>query len=143
MSRSVIWDANRLVLYLPAAALTLADIDGSREKGITNQAEKFLNSSKATFNKRPGDFVWQIRDLGTNTRAFATWCQNHNIDCEMCVVQDVYGKKNEEEYWEDLGDYDEAGRRYCSMFEDLSQEEYDEWVSSVGSKENFRTVLSE
>ena len=143
MTRDQLWGADRAVLYLPAATQTLDEIDGSRESGITNEAEKFLGSPRTAWDKHPEDYLWQIRHLGSNTRAFATWCQNEEVDFEMLIVQDIYKKANEDDYWDDTGEYNEAGRKYNEMFAALSREGYEEWIDSVADRDGFRLVLGD
>lgn len=140
MGRERIWNADRFVLYLPVATKTLTDIDGSREKEIRNATKKFLSSPEATADKRPEDYVWQIRGLSTNTRAFATWCQNTAANAEAFVVLDIYEKSNEEDYWADIDTYNEHGEQYHRTFNSLAPEEFDDWVEQVSQREGIEVV---
>lgn len=143
MSRQRIWGADRLVLYLPAATQALASIDGSRENEITNAAEKFLDSPETAWDKRREGYIYQIRDLGTSTRAFATWCQNPEIECEAFVVMEIYRKRNEDDYWGDKREYAREAQQYQEQFADFSRAEYDQWVEALPEREDHRVVVGE
>lgn len=126
-----LWGGDRLVLYLEAPVLTLDDVDGSRRDGIRTATETFLDSPESAFDKYPGQFIGHIRHLDTKMRAFATWCQNESVGCELCVVHEIYRKDNEDAYWRDLDDYDEAGGEFARQFRSLSPERYDEWLEEM------------
>jgi hypothetical protein len=130
---SRIFGADRIVVYLPAATETLKALDGSREKGIRDAIEGFLDSPESVFNKHPREYIGQIRDLDTNTRAFASWCQNQTLDKELCVVHEVYQKKNEGEYWGEINDLNENGSEFSGAFVGLIKSEYGPWRDKVAS----------
>lgn len=136
-----LFGAERLVLYLPAAVVTLQDLDGSRENRICKQAEKFLKSPASTFDKHPKEYVGQIKDRNAKTRAFATWCQNPSISKEACIVHDIYRKRNEAHFWRDIGDYNESGEEYFEKFSQLDATSYDEWKNKIKSASG--TLVSE
>lgn len=123
-----LWDARRLILYLPAAKKSLDDLDGSRESDIRKEARNFLRSPSTAFSKHPRDYVSQIKHRPSKTRGFATWCQNDRIIVELCVVHDIYRKENEDEYWRDIRDYDERGEQYVEQFESLTEAEFNDMV---------------
>jgi hypothetical protein len=135
-----LWGADRFVLYLQAAVVALDDIDGSREKGIRNTTEKFLDSPGSTFDKYRGGYIGHIRDLDTKMRAFGTWCQNQQIDCEVCIVHDIYKKRNESAYWRDLEDYDRAGGEYATQFESLTTDTYEKWLRKLRTTDDVLLV---
>lgn len=139
-SDSRLFGAERLVVYLPAACYTLQDIDGSKEKGIRNKTEQFVDSPESTFDKQPREFVGQIRHLNTNVRAFATWCQNEQLDMELCVVHEIYKKKNESEYWNDIDDLDEAGEEFANRFSKLDDEDYNLWMQKLRTDDSIVLV---
>ena len=64
-------------------------------------------------------------------RAFATWCQNSDLDRELSVVHQIYRKKNESAYWEDVNGLNEEGEKFASMFQDLTEERFQKWESKV------------
>lgn len=134
-----IFGSKRYVLYLEAATQTLSDIDGSRQKGIRQAVEKFLSSPASAFDKQVSGcrYVWQIRHLSTNTRAFATWCQNKPANAELCVVLDMYDKKNEVEYFDDIDAYNKEGGRFDSNFSELDTEEINHWVESLKNESDI------
>lgn len=139
---SRIWDARRLILYLPAAKASLDDLDGSRESDIRKEALNFLRSPSTAFSKHPRDYVSQIKHRPSKTRGFATWCQNDDIDVELCVVLDIYRKENEDEYWRDIRDYDEWGEQYTAQFETLSEAEFQDMVERF-REDSSMIVVSE
>lgn len=135
-----IWDGRRVILYLPAAKASLDDIDGSRESDIRKEAQYFLRSPSTAFSKHPRDYVGQIKHRPSKTRGFATWCQNDDIDVELCVVHDIYRKKNEDEYWKDIRDYDEQGERYAAQFETLTEAEFLDMMERFRDDSNMLVV---
>lgn len=135
-----LWGADRVVLYLESPLSALKDLDGSREQDFRAEARKFLDSPAAAFDKHPSDYVGHIRELGSKTRAFATWCQNPAIDRELCVVHDIYRKTNESKYWPDLEDYDAAGQEFATKFQELDSEEYDDWLNSLKANSEIEVV---
>jgi hypothetical protein len=137
-----LWGADRVILYLEAAVKTLDDLDGSREQKFRTEARKFLDSPSTVFDKHPADYIGHIRHLNTNTRGFATWCQNDNLGCELCIVHEVYKKSNEGDYWSDLYDYNEAGEEFEVRFQQLDPGQYDEWVTSLQEDNGVIVVLS-
>lgn len=137
-----IFGAQRVILYLPAAVKTLHDLDGAREKGIKTSAEKFLNSPESAFDKHPKEFVSHVRNLNTNTRAFGTWCQNRTVDSELCVVQDIYRKTNEDAFWRDIDDYNDQGKDYFGKFKQLDKVSYQEWLDKVSNDSSTKVVKS-
>lgn len=126
-----LWGADRLILYLEGPVITLTELDGAREQDIRNKTRKFLDSPAAAFDKHPADYIGHIRALNANIRAFATWCQNTNLNRELCVVHEIYRKKNESAYWPDLDDYNKAGGEFASSFRDLTTEKYDDWIEQL------------
>lgn len=137
-----LWGADRIVLYLEAPVLALEDLDGSREQKFRAEAQKFLDSPAAAFDKHPSDYIDHIRELNSKTRAFATWCQNQAIDRELCVVHEIYRKKNEAKYWDDLEDYDAEGQQFASKFQELTSDEYDKWLESLKADSEIEVVTS-
>lgn len=137
-----IWGADRVVLYLEGPVRTLDELDGSREQAFRAEVRKFLDSPAATFDKHPADYVGHVRELGSKTRGFATWCQNRELERELCVVHEIYRKQNEKEFWADLGDYDAEGRTFATKFGQLTRGRYDEWLESVRSRSGVEVVTS-
>lgn len=140
MARQRIWGADRRVVYLPVATETLSDLDGSREKEIRRAAKKFISAPESAADKRPADYVWHIRDLGTKTRAFGTWCQNEAIEAEVFIVLEVYKKENEEPYWDDLAVYNEDGQRYDETFNSISEGEFSDWLGQIEQRVGIEVV---
>jgi hypothetical protein len=135
-----IFGAGRLVVYLPAATLALEDLDGSREQAIRRKAKKFLKSPESAFDKHPRDYIGHIRDLDTKTRAFATWCQNEDIQVEICLVHDIYRKENERDYWIDVDAYNNEGEGFDEEFQKLSKGEFDSWVQEKTNDDSVVVV---
>ena len=125
-----LWGADRAVLYDRNAVTTLAELDGSRRIGIRQQLEKFLDSPSRAFDKSVGSFVHQARHLDSNTRAFATWCQNKAASRELCVVHTVYRKKNEKHYFGKLDEVNEVGRRWVAEVGDQTAADFDAAIDS-------------
>lgn len=136
-----IFGAKRYILYLEAATQTLSAIDGSRRQGIKQATEKFLSSPESAFDKQVSgySYVWQIRHLRTNTRAFATWCQNKSANAELCVVLDMYDKKNEADYFAGISEYNDEGKQFDVKFSDLNGEEVRRWAHSM--KDESEVIL--
>lgn len=137
-----LWGADRAILYLEAPVRALDDLDGSREQEFRAEARKFLDSPATTFDKHPAEYVGHIRELGSKTRGFATWCQNRRLDRELCVVHEIYRKENEAQYWSDLQAYDEAGHEFAVKFRDLDSNEYSEWTDSMRATPGVELVTS-
>lgn len=135
-----IFGAGRLVVYLPAAMEALEGLDGSREQSIRKQAEKFISAPESAFDKHPREYVSHIRHLDSNTRAFATWAQNTTLDRELCVVHEIYRKKNEDLYWADIEDLNERGAEFASGFEELNESDFDGWISKIESSDEVVVV---
>jgi hypothetical protein len=137
-----LWGADRAILYLEASVMALDDLDGSREQDFRAETRKFLGSPAAAFDKHPTDYISHIRELGSKTRGFATWCQNQELNCELCVVHDIYRKENEKKYWPDLKKYDAAGKQFASAFQELDSEKYDTWIDAKRADSNLEIVIS-
>lgn len=112
----MLFGADRAVYYLPAAKNSLHEIDGSRESGIRQSVEKFLSSPDSAFDKSIHAHLRQARDLETNTRAFATWCQDEDRGRELCVVHDIYRKRNESEYFAKKDEFNREGASFKQEF---------------------------
>ena len=138
-----LWGADRLILYLEAPVRALEDLDGSREQDFRAEARKFLDSPAAAFDKHPTDYVSHIRELGSKTRAFATWCQNPTLNSELCVVHEVYRKDNESEFWPDLEDYNSEGQDFAAKFRQLESDQYDAWKKKLAQSPEVEVVTSE
>jgi hypothetical protein len=138
-----IWGADRVVLYLEGPTQALNDLDGSREQDFRTEVRKFLDSPAAAFDKHPADYIGHIRELGSKTRGFATWCQNEKLNRELCVVHEVYKKENESEYWPHLEGYDDEGRKFARKFGRLDSTKYEKWISSLHSASDKETVMSD
>lgn len=136
-----IFGAERHVLYLEAAKQALDDIDGSREKAIRSSVEKFQSSPASAFDDHPGEFFGKIRDLDTNTRAFATWCQNHSADAELCVVQVIYKKTNEDEIWAKQSVFNREGRKFTEGIQEMNPGGYEDYID--GARNNPDLLLVE
>jgi hypothetical protein len=137
-----IFGADRGVLYLEASVSTLEDLDASREQGITTATEQFLDSPGGTFNKTIDSCLWQVRDLNTNTRAFATWCQNEAHSVELCIVHYVYKKKNESEAFRQQAAFNDAGEEFQELIAEQNISEYRDWKSKIRNSENYRVSFS-
>lgn len=120
----MIFGAERTVLYLESATKALDNIDGSREKAIKQSIENFLSSPDSAFNKSLDSHIHQVRDLNTNTRAFATWCKNEEISKELCVVHVIYRKRNQDDFFARLTQYNSSGKDFKAMFKHLDENEY-------------------
>lgn len=137
-----LWGADRAILYLEASVKAVDDLDGSREQDFRAEARKFLDSPAAAFDKHPADYVGHIRELGSKTRAFATWCQSQELDRELCVVHEIYRKENEKQYWQSLDEYDKEGQKFATKFRELSTDQYDEWVASLRAAPGIELITS-
>jgi hypothetical protein len=137
-----LWGADRLILYLEGPVTTLTELDGAREQDIRNKTRKFLDSPAAAFDKHPTNYIGHIRALNSNTRAFATWCQNTELTRELCVVHEIYRKKNESAYWPDLDDYNKAGEEFASSFRGLTVEKYDSWIEQLHTACDIEVLTS-
>ncbi|WP_135823366.1 hypothetical protein [Halorussus ruber] len=135
--------ADRAILYLEAPVMTLADLDGSREQDFRSEARKFLDSPAAAFDKHPDDYVGHIRELGSKTRGFATWCQSPEMNRELCVVHEIYRKENESDFWPDLEDYNAEGQTFATKFDELESDSYGEWIDSLRSRSGVEVVTNE
>lgn len=138
-----IWGADRVVLYLEGPVRTLDDLDGSREQDFRTETRKFLDSPATAFDKHPADYVGHIRELGSKMRGFATWCQNQDLERELCVIHEIYRKKNEKEFWADLEEYNAEGREFATKFGQLGPGRCDEWLNSVRSRSGVEVVTSD
>lgn len=138
-----LWGAERAILYLEGPAMTLDDLDGSREQDFRAEARKFLDSPAVAFDKHPADYVGHIRELGSKTRGFATWCQNRELSRELCVVHEIYRKENESDFWPDLEDYDTEGQTFATKFGELEAAKYGEWIESLQSRSGVEVITSE
>lgn len=130
----MLFGAQRAVLYLEAANKSLNDLDGSQRKGIRQSVEKFISSPDKAFNKSVDSFTHQSRDLGTNTRAFATWCESKSLNRELCVVHTIYRKKNENKYFAELTQYNKKGREFSEQFDSLTKKTYSQWEDKMKNK---------
>ena len=139
----MLFGAQRAVLYLEAANETLNNLDGSRRKGIRQSVEKFTSSPDKAFNKSVDSFIHQSRDLGTNTRAYATWCASKALSRELCVVHTIYRKKNENKYFAELPLYNEQGREFSEQFDSLSKQTYPEWEEKMKSRSGVLFVTGD
>lgn len=119
------------------------DLDGSREQDFRAETRKFLDSPAAAFDKHPADYVGHIRELGSKTRGFATWCQNRELKAELCVVHEIYRKSNESAFWPDLEEYDAEGKEFATQFDQLGRGQYDGWLESLRSRSGVETVTSD
>lgn len=136
-----IFGADRVVLYLENPTITLSgDLDGSKAKGIRKKTEQFIDSPESAFDKHPKEYVGQIRHLDTKMRAFATWCQNEELLRELCVVQEIYRKSNEKQFWRDIDDYNEWGNEYFDAFSSLDPDDFDAWMARIGSSDDVIVV---
>lgn len=135
-----LFGADRAVLYLEVATKVLCELDGSKENAIRGAIEQFKKSPKGAFNKHPAEFVGQIRHLDTNTRAFATWCQNEVCSAELCVVQTIYRKSNEDKFFARLQNYNSEGQQYADGIAQLDQDEYDAYLGEHRQKTGVRLV---
>lgn len=136
-----IFGADRLVLYLEDAVDALDSLDGSREQRITSAVEKFLDSPESTFDKTVDSHVWQVRDLNTNTRALATWCQNTTVDAELCVVHLIYQKTNERHAFAHRSEFDTEGEAFQERFSGLDSQDYSSWKSQMEHRNGVRLRL--
>lgn len=132
-----LFGADRVVVYLPVAVQSLADLDGSREQRIRSKIEQFLDSPGGAFEKHPREYVSQVKDRNSKTRAFATWCQNETLGRELSVVHDIYKKSNEGEYWHDIDDLNEDGEEFARMFADLSDKEHEQWMEKISLSSDY------
>lgn len=135
-----LWGADRLILYLEGPVNTLAELDGSREQDIRNEMRKFLDSPASAFDKHPADYIGHIRELGSKTRAFGTWCQNSNLNRELCVIHEIYRKRNESDFWPDLENYNGEGKDFATSFRRLSVEQYDHWTEQLQSASDIEVI---
>jgi len=139
----MIFGADRAVLYLEKPVETLDAIDGSRSQGIRRVVEKFLDSPDSTFHKSVGAHLHQARDLGTNTRAFCTWCVDEDASRELCVVQAIYGKGDESRYFDMVDGFDDDGAEWKQQFQELPNGRYNEWAESIEADDNLILVRSD
>lgn len=137
-----IFGADRGVLYLEAPVSALDDLDTSREQGITTATEQFLDSPGGTFDKTIDSSLWQVRDLNTNTRAFATWCQNEELDIELCVIHLVYKKTNESGAFAQRERFNTAGEEFQEMIAEQTKSEYTKWKSKIQDHLQYRVRFS-
>ncbi len=124
----MLFGAERAVYYLESPTATLEELDGSAKKGIRQSTEKFLDSPDSAFNKDILSHLQQVRHLKSNTRAFATWCQDEESNRELCVVQAIYKKGNQSAYFSHDRTYNKEGKQWKSRFSQLNDEEYQNWV---------------
>lgn len=131
MERGRLFGTDRAVYYLQAATQTLTALDGSREQAIRSTLEKFLSSPSTAFDKQIAPHVHQARDLNTNTRAFATWCQDRDAGRELCVVHAIYRKRNEAEYFTEKPTFNDQGEEWYSQFLGLTDADYAEFCETM------------
>lgn len=137
-----IFGADRGVLYLEASVSTLENLDTSREQGITTATEQFLDSPKGAFDKSIDSSLWQVRDLNTNTRAFATWCQNQELSIEMCIVHLVYKKTNESDAFAQRSKFNTAGEEFQNLIAEQTDSKYTEWKTKIKDHPEYRVTFS-
>jgi len=137
-----LFGADRVVAYLPEAVDSLADLDGSRESRIRSKIEGFKDSPAGAFEKHPREHAGQIKDRNSNMRAFGTWCQNADLDVEVCIIHDVYRKENEDRYWRQLEDYQDEGADYYTKFQTLTPAEYEDWKEEILNDDDFIIVTN-
>lgn len=137
---SQLFGANRTVLYLENAVDALKSLDGSRRDRITGAIEQFLDSPPGAFKKHPREYVGQIADRGSNTRAFATWCQSDSINIELCVVQIIYRKSNEDRFWDAIQQYNEEGEAFVDGISGMGSAEYEGYIEEARSEPDLRVV---
>lgn len=132
-----VWGADRAVVYVGDAIDALSELDGDRVSGIRDSAEKFLESPGSAFDKSPRPHVQQVRDLDSNTRAFAVWCQNADEEFEVCIVYAVYKKTNENHYFGEVDEFNNNGQQYEAAVSGMSasrfQQKLDDWAASEDS----------
>lgn len=138
-----LWGASRIILYLEGPVRALDDLDGSREQDFRTEARKFLDSPAAAFDKHPAEYLGHVRELGSKTRGFATWCQNTELNRELCVVHEIYKKENESKYWADLEEYDDAGQEFARQFSRLDSAKYEKWIRSMRASSETEIVVSD
>lgn len=135
-----IFGADRYVLYLDAAVASFQDLDGARVQGIRQQCEKFLDSPQSTFKSNGWEYLGQIRDLDTNTRAFGTWCQNHGFDVELLVVHTIYRKANEGRYFARHEDFHSNGEDFATQFAEMDRDTFRQWKGD--QRDNSDRILT-
>lgn len=129
---------DRYVLYLPMPLAALERLDGSRERRIRKKIEQFVRSPKGAIEKRPTEHVTQVKDRNVKMRAFATWCEASPFD--VFIVQAIFRKRDEDEFWADLSRYSENGKEYQERIEAFSDSEAYEWLEAVGSNDEYLIV---
>jgi len=139
----MLFGADRDILYLEDATEAVKSIDGSRSQGIRQSIEKFLDSPNAAFDKQVEPHLHQARDLGTNTRAFCTWCVDEDSSRELCVVHTIYDKGDEAKFFAEISEFNTEGEELKQQFEELTDEQYAEWIQSMRSNSNFIVVSNE
>jgi len=139
-SRDQLFGADRVVAYLPAAVASLNDLDGSREQRIRTKIEGFLDSPQSVFDKHPRDNLGQIKDRNAKIRAFATWCQNPAINLEVCVIHDIYRKKNEARYWDKLDGFSDKADQFADKVAELDASNFSSWKQQLKQNDDILLV---
>lgn len=137
-----IFGADRGVLYLEDPVTALNGLDTSREQGITTAIEQFLDSPGGTFDKTIDSALWQVRDLNTNTRAFATWCQNEGLNVELCIVHLIYEKTNESDAFTQRERFNAAGEEFQNLIAEQTKPGYTKWKSKIRDHPEYRVRFS-
>lgn len=139
----MLFGADRDVLYLEDATEAVKTIDGSRSQGIRQSIEKFLDSPDAAFDKQVEPHLHQARDLRTNTRAFCTCCVDEDADRELCVVHTIYDKGDEARFFAKTSEFNAEGETLKQQFEELTDEQYSEWIQSLRSNSDVIVVSND
>ena len=129
---------DRYVLYLPMPLEALKRLDGSREQRIRKKIEQFIASPEGAIEKAPTEHVAQVKDRNAKMRAFATWCEAPPFD--VFIVQAVFRKEDEDDFWADLSEYSENGRQHEEQFDAFSESEAYEWLEAVGDNDDYLLV---
>lgn len=128
----------RFVYYTQAATATLSEVDPSRGQRLRDKIASFLDAPRSAVAKSLSPHVQQVKHRGAKLRAFVTRCRDGRR--EVLVVQTIYRKRNERQYFDRLDDYDEEGRQFEARFRDLDDEEFEAWRDSARASDDVTLV---
>jgi hypothetical protein len=122
---------DRYVLFLEAPTETYRQqFDGQVQQRVDQQLEKFLTESSPEAGLKDKDKfphpVRQLKDRGSNLRAFGIWCQGSDYD--LFIIQKFYDRENDDPVMQRKYIFAEEGENYQQKFSDL---EHDEIVAKV------------
>lgn len=138
MSQEVKGD--RYVLYLPPAVENLERLDPSLEELIEGEIEKFLDiwNPDHLFDKKVTPLVGQIKKDRSVMRAFASWWDLDYV--HILLVLQVYKKKDEDSFWDDIEEYNELARHYQFELRGAFSHPPSEPVQNLKDNPNYRLV---